>query len=186
MSCPGQDIRRRPVKNDLRPFASLSRASYLSIEHYAVQGNKESNMPANTKHIQTIDRAGRRLRKTLDHQVLERLLAVLNSPGDDSPARLRQVSEMVCEIRKQDAAAEKNVVALLVAGDKTSNGRPERRDRRVVPFAQTGDAGSEGRRAFRRMLTRTIRDIYGLETPDEGPAADDSPVNPSPAPDASA
>ena len=141
-------------------------------------------MAANTKHIQTIDRAGRRLRKTLDHQVLERLLAVLNSPGDDSPARLRQVSEMLCEIRKQDAAAEKNVVALLVAGDKTSLGRPERRDRLVARFGQTVDAGSEGRRAFRRMLTRTIRDIYGLETPDEEPAADDSPVNPSPAPDA--
>lgn len=128
------------------------------------------------KHIQTIDRTGRRLRKTLERQLLEKLIALLNSPGDDEPGRLRQVSAMLCDIRKEDAAAEKNVVALLVAGEKASNSRQKRRERSEGPCERTADGTPETRREFRRTLRRTIRDIYGLDTPDEGPAAGDSPA----------
>lgn len=128
-------------------------------------------MVVSTKDVQTIDRAGRRLRKTLERQFLEKLIALLNSPGDDEIARLCQVSEMLSDIRKQDAAVDKNVVALLVAREKASMARADRRSDGVAPFGPEADGTPEGRRAFRQRLTRTIRDIYGLDTPDDGSPA---------------
>ena len=131
------------------------------------------------------DEKGRRLRTALDHRVIEKLLDRLDAAAPDDDQVLK-IAATLCEIRKQDAAAEKNRLALDIAqlkDDKAARPQPAARLCEAGENPTTAPVGNAPSPApdatgpdpkphdLRRRLARTIRDIYGIADPAEAPSA---------------
>ena len=131
-------------------------------------------------HAQVVSVPGekdRRLRTDLEHHVLEKLIDRVAGAASDDDCILK-IASLLCEIRKQDAAAEKNLVTLLVAENKESarNATGSRPQRHPAANANPDSAPDEAalRPLARDHLARAVREIYGItinvgDDPDEDP-----------------
>ncbi|MFH1418371.1 MAG: hypothetical protein ABII12_08825 [Planctomycetota bacterium] len=137
-----------------------------------------------------IDDEGRKLRLKAEHRLLKRIIADLDNGVEDkaiSPEQVCKYLQGYCELKKQDAVREKNVVALRVASVKpmartTAVGtkQPDSGVRQPAPYGKKDDGTPYTHAEFRAVLARSVRDIYGLSTPDVTTANAALPVDARP------
>ena len=110
------------------------------------------------------DETGRRLRTRLENRLLERFIDRVDAAAPDD-ASVFKIAAVLCDIRKQDAAAEKNHVALFIARHKSAPRRraPAETDRSrrnaMDPDSAIRNPNSE---MDHETLARAVREIYGI------------------------
>lgn len=130
--------------------------------------------PADVPNV--IDNEGRKLRLKAEHRLLNRIIADLDNGVENkelSPEQVCKYLQGYCELKKQDAAREKNAVALRVASVKpmaraTAVGTKQADSgvRQPAPYGRKDDGTPYTHTEFRAVLARSVRDIYGLSMPD--------------------
>jgi hypothetical protein len=113
---------------------------------------------------------GTRLRIAFEHAALERLINEVQNDEEDFD-RLCKALHAYCELRKQDAALEKNKLdkaKARTATTRTAATSPQRTATDLTAPFGLNDKGDPNTRAqFQASLRQTINDLYG--TADPGP-----------------
>lgn len=129
-------------------------------------------MKRETHILARTDDKGRKLRTDCEHVLLERFFDRIKK-DELSPDQFCRHMQAYCEFKKQDVAAIK---ALGGAEDKAPNTAARNAERsatgqgRTTPFGRSDDGTPYTRDRFRRDLTRSVTDIYGLDLPDPASA----------------
>lgn len=116
---------------------------------------------------------GARLRIAFEHAALERLISQIHNDDEDFD-RLCKALHAYCELRKQDAALEKNKLGQTKAA--TPNTRTASTPRTAatnlaVPFGLDDRGDPNARTQFQASLRQTISDLYGTATQPHPPEA---------------
>jgi hypothetical protein len=117
---------------------------------------------------------GARLRIAFEHAALERLISEIQSDDEDFD-RLCKALHAYCELRKQDAALEKNQLdkAKACTAATRSPATPPQRTAAApnlsAPFGLNDNGNPNTKAEFQASLRQTINDVYGTAEPDANP-----------------
>jgi len=120
-----------------------------------------------------LDDEDRRLRQVAERAILRQIIWRLED-AELTPEQVNKLAQTYCELKKQDVAAEKNDVmresrrAGIAARHAPATNRLKPDDE--APYGRHDDGTPVNRMDFLKNLRVAVRDIYGVETPDD-PAA---------------
>lgn len=126
--------------------------------------NRQSPMLAD------LDEKDRKLRTDCEHQLLRHIIDRLREDQLE-PEQFHKYAQAYCELKKHDVAAEKNLAALRPPLPKgppaTHQGHSSSTPAAgpfAAPFGRKDDGTPYTRSEFRRGLTDSIADLYGLSS----------------------
>lgn len=127
--------------------------------------------------IEQPDQTGSSLRRQVEEEILRRVIDGVRDRENLTPEQFCKLVQAYCELRKQDAAFDKNRAAVEAARlraspsrDRKAAGSSRHASDLDAPYGRKDDGTPYTEAEFQDALARSVREIYGIQMDAPEPA----------------